>query len=80
VEVSVDNGTSWQTATFIGPREKFAWRQWQSIWEAKQKGDFKIMARATDADGRMQPVNACWNVLGYGNNGVGEHAILVHIT
>jgi hypothetical protein len=28
----------------------------------------------------MQPVNACWNVLGYGNNGVGEHAILVHIT
>jgi hypothetical protein len=37
------------------------------------------MARAIDANGRMQPVNASWNVLGYGNNGVEEHAIVVHI-
>jgi hypothetical protein len=37
------------------------------------------MARATDAKGRMQPVNASWNVLGYGNTGVEEHAIVVHI-
>jgi len=79
VEVSVDNGTSWRPAAFIGPKEKFAWRQWQFIWEAKDKGDFKIMARATDSDGRIQPVNASWNVLGYGNNGVTEHAILIHI-
>ena len=79
VEVSLDNGTSWRPARFIGPREKFAWRQWQFIWEAKQKGDFRIMARATDAVGRMQPMNASWNVLGYGNNGVQELAVLVHI-
>jgi DMSO/TMAO reductase YedYZ molybdopterin-dependent catalytic subunit len=79
VEVSVDNGTRWQPATFLGPREKFAWRQWQFIWEAREKGDFKIMARATDSDGRIQPMNAEWNSLGYGNNGIAEHAILVHI-
>jgi DMSO/TMAO reductase YedYZ molybdopterin-dependent catalytic subunit len=79
VEVSIDNGISWQPAAFIGPREKFAWRQWQFIWKAEEKGDFKIMARATDSDGRIQPMNASWNVLGYGNNGVAEHAILVHI-
>jgi DMSO/TMAO reductase YedYZ molybdopterin-dependent catalytic subunit len=79
VEVSIDNGTSWRPATFIGPREKFAWRQWQFIWGARDKGDFKIMARAFDAEGRAQPLNASWNVLGYGNNGVTEHAILVHI-
>jgi DMSO/TMAO reductase YedYZ molybdopterin-dependent catalytic subunit len=79
VEVSVDGGASWQPATFIGPREKFSWRQWQFIWDARDTGDFNIMARATDAGARMQPVNASWNVLGYGNNGVTEHAILVHI-
>ena len=79
VEVSVDNGTSWQTATLQGPKEKFAWRQWQFVWEAKGKGNFKIMARATDDNGRMQPMSASWNVLGYGNNGVEEHAIVVHI-
>lgn len=79
VEVSVDDGRTWRPATFLGPRESFAWRQWQFVWEAKDKGDLKIMARATDAKGRMQPVNASWNVLGYGNNGVEEHAIVVHI-
>jgi DMSO/TMAO reductase YedYZ molybdopterin-dependent catalytic subunit len=79
VEISVDNGTNWRPAAFIGPREKFAWRQWQFIWEAKDKGDFKIMARATDAEGQVQPMNGSWNVLGYGNNGSLEHAILVHI-
>ncbi|MFO7461078.1 MAG: sulfite oxidase [Desulfatiglandales bacterium] len=79
VEVSVDDGRTWRPATFLGPRESFAWRQWQFVWEAKDKGDLKIMAKATDAKGRMQPVNASWNVLGYGNNGVEEHAIVVHI-
>jgi DMSO/TMAO reductase YedYZ molybdopterin-dependent catalytic subunit len=79
VEISVDDGVRWHAATFMGPREKFAWRQWQFIWDAKNKGDFKIMARAADAEGRTQPMNASWNVLGYGNNGVKEHAILVHI-
>ena len=80
VEVSVDNGTSWRPAAFMGPRDKFAWRQWQYVWEAGEKGDFKIMTRATDARGESQPLKASWNVLGYGNNGVEEHAILVHIT
>jgi DMSO/TMAO reductase YedYZ molybdopterin-dependent catalytic subunit len=79
VEVSVDDGRTWRPATFLGPRERFAWRQWQFVWEAKDKGDHKIMARATDAKGRIQPMNASWNVLGYGNNGVQEHAVLVHI-
>jgi sulfite oxidase len=79
VEVSVDDGRTWRPATFLGPRESFAWRQWQFVWEAKDKGDLKIMAKATDAKGRMQPVNASWNVLGYGNTGVEEHAIVVHI-
>jgi DMSO/TMAO reductase YedYZ molybdopterin-dependent catalytic subunit len=79
VEVSVDNGSTWRPAAFLGPRESFAWRQWQFVWEAKGKGDLKIMARAIDTKGRTQPMNASWNVLGYGNNGVEEHAIVVHI-
>jgi hypothetical protein len=29
--------------------------------------------------GRRQPENADWNVLGYGNNGIREHAIRVKI-
>jgi DMSO/TMAO reductase YedYZ molybdopterin-dependent catalytic subunit len=79
VEVSVDGGGTWSPATFIGPHEPFSWRQWQFVWEPEQPGDYTIMARATDADGRRQPMNAQWNILGYGNNGVREHGINVHI-
>jgi hypothetical protein len=32
-----------------------------------------------DTKGQQQPENASWNVLGYGNNGVREHAIVVHV-
>jgi sulfite oxidase len=79
VDVSVDEGRTWQPARLIGPDEAYAWRHWEYLWEARQTGEFMIMARATDTGGRQQPGTARWNVLGYGNNGIGEHAIVVHI-
>jgi DMSO/TMAO reductase YedYZ molybdopterin-dependent catalytic subunit len=79
VEVSVDNGSSWHPAAFIGPDEPFAWRQWQYIWDAKEKGDFILMSRSADNKGRQQPMDAEWNVLGYGNNGTRAHAVNVTI-
>jgi len=79
IEVSTDNGKSWAEAQFIGPHEAFAWRQWQYLWQAKETGDFKLMSRATDSQGKVQPMHTDWNVLGYGNNGVEEHAIIVQI-
>jgi DMSO/TMAO reductase YedYZ molybdopterin-dependent catalytic subunit len=79
VELSVDNGTTWTAASFIGPHEPFSWRQWQLVWEPRQPGDYTIMARATDSEGRQQPMSAQWNVLGYGNNGVREHGVTVHV-
>ena len=80
VELSVDNGKTWSAATFIGPNEPYAWRQWQFLWSAKEKGEYTLLSRATDTHGNKQPMNANWNVLGYGNNGVREHAVAVQIT
>ena len=79
VEVSVDNGKTWEMAKCIGLNENYAWRHWEYLWEAKQKGEYRIMARATDTSGRQQPRTALWNVLGYENNGSEEHAICVHV-
>jgi len=79
VEVSVDDGRTWQPAKLIGPDEAYAWRHWEYLWEARKAGKYTIMARATDIEGRRQPEAARWNVLGYGNNGIREHAIVVHI-
>ena len=79
VEVSVDEGRKWQPAKLIGPEEAYAWRHWEYLWVARKAGKYTIMARATDTEGRRQPETARSNVLGYGNNGIREHAIVVHI-
>ena len=80
VDVSVDAGATWRPAEFIGPHEPYAWRQWQWVWEVREPGAYTLMARAVDDAGRSQPMQAEWNVLGYGNNGVREHAVTVSIT
>ena len=79
VDVSIDDGKTWNPARLIGLQQIYAWRHWEYLWHAKQKGEFTIMARATDTDGSQQPETAHWNMLGYGNNGIREHAVRIHI-
>ena len=79
VEVSVDDGRRWIAANLIGLEAPYAWRHWEYLWDAEKKGDTTIMARATDTRGRRQPESAHWNVLGYGNNGIREHAVAIRI-
>ena len=80
VEVSVDDGASWHPAELIGLEQPYAWRHWEYLWQVRAEGDYTILARATDTQGRRQPETAHWNALGYGNNGIQEHAIQVIIT
>jgi len=79
VELSVDNGQTWNPATFIGLNVPYAWRHWEYLWDAKGKGEVTIMARATSTSGKQQSETAAWNVLGYCNNGVEEHAITIQV-
>ena len=79
VEVSTDNGATWQAATFIGPNEPFAWRQWQYVFTTAQSGDYTVLSRATDNNGTRQPMQATWNPLGYYNNGVTEHKVIFRV-
>jgi DMSO/TMAO reductase YedYZ molybdopterin-dependent catalytic subunit len=79
VDISVDDGRTWKPARLIGLQETFAWRHWEYLWDVRQAGKYTIMARATDTRGRRQPETANWNVLGYANNGIQEHAVVVQI-
>ena len=79
VEVSVDNGSTWHAAELIGLKQPYAWRHWEYLWRVNTAGEYTIMARATDEDGMRQPQKANWNALGYGNNGINEHAVTVRI-
>lgn len=60
VEVSVDGGVTWHEAHIEEPREKWLWVRWSYLWEVEQPGQYRIMARATDEDGRVQPQTK-WN-------------------
>ena len=79
VDVSVDEGQTWSPATLIGVQQTYAWRHWEFLWDVRQAGKYTIMARATDSRDRQQPETALWNVLGYANNGIREHAVVVQI-
>jgi DMSO/TMAO reductase YedYZ molybdopterin-dependent catalytic subunit len=65
VDVSTDHGASWQQAKLVGERAKYAWRRFEYSFQATRPGSYLIMSRATDANGRTQPITPPWNPSGY---------------
>jgi DMSO/TMAO reductase YedYZ molybdopterin-dependent catalytic subunit len=58
VEVSTDGGKSFASARLLGNRITHAWRLWEFPWRAPATpGRHVLMARATDAGGRTQPLS-----------------------
>lgn len=69
VELSFDEGRSWQRAE-LGPRgDKYAWRTFSHAYAPRRPGYTTVLARATDDAGNTQPLAAAWNPLGYFWNG-----------
>jgi hypothetical protein len=69
VEVSCDDGQTWDVARLLGEDQPYAWRQWQFVWNARKAGPTAILCRATDAQGDQQPVRSPWNPGGFLWNG-----------
>ncbi len=65
VEVSTDSGATWQAAQLGKEQSHYAWRLWGYSWNAPKRGDYTIMSRATDTQGRTQPDSVQWNPSGY---------------
>jgi DMSO/TMAO reductase YedYZ molybdopterin-dependent catalytic subunit len=65
VDVSIDDGASWQPTRLVGERAKYAWRRFEHNFTASKAESYLILARATDANGRMQPMMPPWNPSGY---------------
>lgn len=56
VDVSTDNGGSWQPAQLLGAHVPFAWRFWEFRWTPPAApGRYTLQARATDRAGHTQP-------------------------
>lgn len=57
VEISTDGGESWQTAELTGESSRYAWRLFEYRWQVpKAAGRHTVMSRATDSQGRVQPM------------------------
>ncbi len=56
VEVSTDNGSSWNEAMLIrGPEPKqLVWTEWRYDWKVPADGRYVVIARATDNSGVVQ--------------------------
>lgn len=79
VEVSLDGGTTWLDAPFVGPDVgKYAWRPFVLIADL-DAGMHTLASRATTTDGVAQPEDFPPNERGYGNNGWRAHAVDVTV-
>src|SRR5215472_10949595 len=57
VELSTDGGATWKEATLLGEAKPNAWRLWEFNWQTPvAPGKQTLIARATDSQGRTQPV------------------------
>jgi hypothetical protein len=58
IEVTADGGNTWQAARFLDPAHRYAWRRWTCEWRTPAKaGRYTVLARATAADGHVQPAS-----------------------
>jgi hypothetical protein len=76
VQVSADDGATWDDAELgesVGPS---AWRGWSFRWQA-EPGEHVLCCRAQDAAGHVQPAEPPWNPGGYANNAVQRVVTLV---
>lgn len=65
VDISTDNGASWQPARLTGEQARTAWRRFEFEFTAPKMQSYLILSRATDSQGNMQPAVSQWNPSGY---------------
>jgi hypothetical protein len=52
--VRIDNG-GWQPATLDKSSTAYSWKLFTHVWESAMPGEHRIVSRATDANGNVQP-------------------------
>jgi len=54
VEVSSDNGETWDDAEITKPGTKLSWSLWRYQWVPDEEGETMLVVRATDGNGNLQ--------------------------
>ncbi len=78
VEYSIDFGSTWHTCSLQAPANRLAWQHFSGSVRFPKKGYYELWARATDSNGKAQPmVLPGWNPKGYLNNACHRIALKV---
>ena len=76
VEVSFDDGKTWQDAKLDYPGTKLTWALWSYDWRPAPAGDHWLVVRATDGEGAVQE----WDEdRPFKSGATGFHKIVVHV-
>lgn len=77
VEISTDEGKTWQPAQLKRAGDKYAWSTFTYEFRPAAPGYVTFLARAWDDRGNAQPAIPSWNPLGYFWNGWHRVGVLV---
>lgn len=77
VEVSVDDGETWEQAKIDYPGTKLTWVLWSYAWKPDEPGDYTVAVRATDGEGELQELD---EERPFKSGTTGFHKIVVHVT
>ncbi|MCS1409702.1 MAG: Sulfoxide reductase catalytic subunit YedY [Verrucomicrobia subdivision 3 bacterium] len=76
VDVTFDFGSTWQTTNLAEAPNRYAWQHWTVRLKFPKRGYYEVWARATDDQGRAQPmIVPGWNPKGYLNNAMHRVAV-----
>ena len=71
VDVSVDDGDTWQSAALVERHGTWGWSRWETtLPDGLPRGLRRVAVRASDDGGRTQHREPAANRLGYGCNGI----------
>jgi DMSO/TMAO reductase YedYZ molybdopterin-dependent catalytic subunit len=77
VDVSTDDGRTWQHAQLKGLQQPYSWCRWECLWSVNTPGNYTLMARARAESGETQPFQYDANNLGYLINVVSPREVTV---
>jgi DMSO/TMAO reductase YedYZ molybdopterin-dependent catalytic subunit len=77
VEISDDDGETWNEAKIDYPGTKLTWALWSYDWRPDGADDYTLVVRATDGEGEVQEFE---EDRGWFSGVTGFHKILVHVT
>jgi DMSO/TMAO reductase YedYZ molybdopterin-dependent catalytic subunit len=77
VELSSDDGETWDDAKIDYPGTKLTWSLWSYAWRPEDADDYALVVRATDGEGAVQEWEEDRSPF---SGATGFHKIVVHIT